>query len=317
MIKFSIIVPVYKVENYLNRCLDSILEQTYKNYEVILIDDGSPDKSGEICDEYERKYTCFKTLHQRNQGLSTARNNGSDKATGDYIIFLDSDDYWCNKYLLETAANQIEEIAPDIILFPSKKIVGEQFVKIFNGTTKRERLSKDKSAEQLIKDGYFKACAWDKIIKKTYIQGLGLRFQRNRLSEDQVWCMHLLVHNPKIDVIDEPSHCYFKREGSITTTPNKKYFEDVLQNFEDVKKYLSENNNSSYILNVVNAYMAFEYMALLNTFRIKDNVLKKQINKYSYVLKYSKRPLIKGCYYFKKIFGLSLTLSLIHKIKNV
>lgn len=95
----SIIVPVYKVEKYLRRCLDSILAQTYKNFELILIDDGSPDNSGRICDEYAQNDSRIKVFHQENSGVSSARNNGIENARGEYIMFVDSDDYVLNDYI--------------------------------------------------------------------------------------------------------------------------------------------------------------------------------------------------------------------------
>ena len=91
--KISVIVPVYKVEPYLSRCLDSIINQTYRNLEIILVDDGSPDRCGEICDEYARQDSRIRVIHKANGGLSDARNHGIDVAIGDYIAFVDSDDY--------------------------------------------------------------------------------------------------------------------------------------------------------------------------------------------------------------------------------
>ena len=97
--KVSIIVPVYKVEKYLLRCLDSIAVQTYQNIEVILVDDGSPDNCGKICDEYAIKHSTFRVIHQRNQGLSAARNNAIPHSSGEYITFIDSDDYITPDYV--------------------------------------------------------------------------------------------------------------------------------------------------------------------------------------------------------------------------
>ena len=93
MPKVSVIVPVYKVEKYLNRCVDSILSQTFKDFEIILVDDGSPDRCGDICEEYAKKNNKVKVLHKKNGGLSDARNAGLNMATGKYIVFVDSDDY--------------------------------------------------------------------------------------------------------------------------------------------------------------------------------------------------------------------------------
>lgn len=100
MLKISVIVPVYNVEPYLRKCLDSLLSQTYKDFEIVLIDDGSPDKSGDICDEYAQKYENISVIHQKNAGPSTARNAGIEQATGEYITFVDSDD-WVTETFLE------------------------------------------------------------------------------------------------------------------------------------------------------------------------------------------------------------------------
>ena len=99
--KISIIVPVYKIEDYLDRCVQSLISQTYKNLEIILVDDGSPDNSGKIADEYAQKDQRIQVIHKKNGGLSDARNAGMDVATGDYICFIDSDDWWINNTVLE------------------------------------------------------------------------------------------------------------------------------------------------------------------------------------------------------------------------
>ena len=112
--KISIIVPVYKVEKYLRRCLDSIVAQTFTDWECILIDDGSPDNSGKICDEYAQKDGRFKVVHQENQGVSAARNMGLDEAKGEWIGFVDSDD-WIDSEMYEVAYNQAIEVGADLI----------------------------------------------------------------------------------------------------------------------------------------------------------------------------------------------------------
>ena len=96
----SIIVPVYNIEKYIDECIQSVLNQTYTAWELILVDDGSTDNSGNICDEYAKTDTRIKVLHQKNQGVSAARNIALDKAEGDYIMFLDADDYWCENTAL-------------------------------------------------------------------------------------------------------------------------------------------------------------------------------------------------------------------------
>ena len=108
MLLFSIIVPVYKAEKYISECVDSVLAQTFEDFELILADDGSPDRCPEICDEYAKKDSRIKVIHKENGGASSARNSGIDAACGEYIIFLDSDDYWEENYTLQRLDGKIK-----------------------------------------------------------------------------------------------------------------------------------------------------------------------------------------------------------------
>lgn len=119
--KFSIIIPCYKVEQYLHQCVDSVLAQTYEDYEVILVDDGSPDNSPAICDEYGKKTDKVKVIHKPNGGLSDARNAGLDVARGEFVLFLDSDDWWDDKEALHKIDTCIKKTGADIIIFGMKK----------------------------------------------------------------------------------------------------------------------------------------------------------------------------------------------------
>lgn len=119
--RFSIIVPVYNVSKYLTGCLNSVLEQKNKDFQIILIDDGSTDESGILCDQYEKKYEFIKTIHKKNGGLSSARNAGLKVATGEYIIFLDADDFWLDWNMLEEIDAVIEKEKVDIVAFGGKE----------------------------------------------------------------------------------------------------------------------------------------------------------------------------------------------------
>lgn len=131
--KISVIIPVYNVEKYLNKCIDSVLNQTYKDFELILVDDGSPDKSGKICDDYAKKDKKIKVLHTENSGASKARNNGLSIAQGEFITFLDSDDYWEKDFLY----NAISKIGNTDIYISGIKFFGgkdnREFISSFSG----------------------------------------------------------------------------------------------------------------------------------------------------------------------------------------
>ena len=115
--KVSVIVPVYKAEAYLNRCMDSLLTQTFRNFEVLLIDDGSPDRSGEICDEYAKKDSRVRVFHEKNQGVSVARNKGLEQVRGECIAFVDADDYVERDYLMH-----LLQFSEDLIISGSQTI---------------------------------------------------------------------------------------------------------------------------------------------------------------------------------------------------
>lgn len=122
---FSIILPVYNVEKYLCECVESILKQTYKDYEIILVDDGSTDKSPEICDSFSEQNPCVKTVHKKNGGLSDARNAGTKTARGEYIIYIDSDDFVIAEDFLEKLADKTKN-SPDLILYKYSKYYDTQ-----------------------------------------------------------------------------------------------------------------------------------------------------------------------------------------------
>ena len=113
----SVIVPVYNVAEYLCQCIDSLINFDCDFYEIILVDDGSTDNSGLICDEYVKKYPFIKVIHKQNEGLGYARNTGIQNAVGDYVLFIDSDDFWANSEFLFEIRNVINELNPDLIVY--------------------------------------------------------------------------------------------------------------------------------------------------------------------------------------------------------
>jgi len=155
---FSIIVPVYKVEQYLGNCVESILSQTWHDYELILVDDGSPDKCGEICEEYAKKDDRVKVVHKKNGGLSSARNAGLDVCAGTYIIFIDSDDFWDDNSALENIHANLTETDADLLIFPAKRYYEKEdkYTYILNAEANRERII-DSNTNNAVKSKYVKS----------------------------------------------------------------------------------------------------------------------------------------------------------------
>ena len=127
--KVSVIIPVYNAEKYIRRCIESVLDQTYQDLEILLINDGSTDSSGSICDEYALKYMRVKSIHSINQGVAHARNLGLDNATGEYVVFVDSDDYVSSKYV-ENLVDGIVKTRADVSITKIKRIGENQIVNI-------------------------------------------------------------------------------------------------------------------------------------------------------------------------------------------
>lgn len=207
--KISIVVPVYGVEKYLCKCLNSIAEQSYRNLEIILVDDGSPDGCGEICDQYALKDERFIVLHQENMGLSGARNAGIALATGRYIGFVDSDDYIdCDMY--ECLCRAIEEQRADIAVC-GYRTVGSRSEE---HPGKAQCLTMDQALRKLIGNKEIQSYAWNKLYKRECIEGIC--FEAGKEYED-VRIMHqIFLRAQRVSTIDRCLYNYSIREDSIT-----------------------------------------------------------------------------------------------------
>ena len=215
--KISVIVPIYKVEAYLKKCLDSIITQSYHNIEIILVDDGSPDNCGTICDEYAYKDNRIIVIHKKNGGLSSARNAGLDNCSGDYIMFVDSDD-WIEENFCEKALNNILEKKVDCLVFGYFKHENNQI--ITKATNNPRYLSSEKAILSIIKlDDIIFNFAWNKIYCKKVFKEI--RFPEGRLFEDQGTTYKIFDLVGKIYVLDSPLYHYITRDGSIMSNKYK------------------------------------------------------------------------------------------------
>lgn len=155
----SVIVPVYKAEKYLHKCVDSLLEQTFTDFEILLVDDGSPDKSGEICDEYAEKDSRIRVFHKENGGVSSARNLALDNAKGEFVMFLDSDD-WLDNVCLDVCINTINDNVLDVLQF------GFMYVYDTYQVSKVKRYSSILDGNAFVNSNSFNICAGGGIYKK-------------------------------------------------------------------------------------------------------------------------------------------------------
>ena len=239
----SIIVPVYKVEQYLKRCMDSVLNQTYKNIEVILVDDGSPDNCPALCDEYAKIDSRVRVIHKENGGLSSARNVALDSVKGDYIFFVDSDD-WLALDTLEVL-NEYLEKDYDMISFQRTYLTEEKVVE------KGEKNPKDMDVSQYIDAsflGRYDFFVTTKIFKTEVFNNV--RFLEGRNYEDLEIMHRLFLNMKKVVGLDYFLYYYWKgNEGAITNTITMKNIQDHYLSANEIyhasKKYLEDRGKDS------------------------------------------------------------------------
>ncbi len=230
--KYSFIIPVYNVEKYLEECLESILKQKYTNYEIILINDCSTDKSSLICEKYNKKYSFIKYINNKqNKGISKVRNQGLKLATKDYIIFIDSDDFYNQDFLIE--ANKIlTKKKYDVLI--SKFIIKKDYSEAREVTDiefDAKRIN-DKTHEEILEYIYIKRMintVWRFIIKRSTITNNNIYFIDNIIHEDEEWVPKLLCKAKTIYYFDKQYYTYRIREHSITNTPNLYNYECYLK----------------------------------------------------------------------------------------
>jgi glycosyltransferase involved in cell wall biosynthesis len=247
----SVIVPIYRVERYLHRCVDSILAQTYTNLEIILVDDGSPDRSGDICDEYAAKDSRIKVVHQNNGGLSAARNAGLDICKGEYITFVDSDDF-----IEYDMISQLLNGIADADLCRCGMIRHDSHGMV-SGTTKpdyeislsglevlRQHYNGENGRKQISA-----VSAWGQLCKRSLFEDL--RFKKGLIFEDIHLMPYLLVQCGHIKYLPYAGYHYMSNAGSITTNVApahaKKCYEDCFRIWEDHEMFYHENGWSDLV----------------------------------------------------------------------
>lgn len=238
--KISVIIPVYKAEEFLTRCLESILTQTYNNLEIILIDDGSPDNSGKICDEYAKKDKRIKVIHKQNEGVSVARNIGIENSTGKYITFIDSDD-WIDKYAYEKMLEQMKKNNVDVVKCGFFKDF-EEMPFIYPESKKIDLDVNREEVIQLFTTGRALAGMCYLLIKKTCIDKIDKFNSKLALGEDLLFELELMCTAGSIYMFNDRFYHYFTNIGSATKSMNykKRNIEQLMILYENVCNLLRE-----------------------------------------------------------------------------
>lgn len=288
--KFSVILPIYKVEKYLHACVDSILNQTYSDFEVILVDDGSPDTCPQICENYAQIDTRVKVIHKTNGGQASARNAGLEIAKGDYICYIDSDDYLIDDKVLERLADKIQG-NPDIVhykfveWFESDGHIASCYFD-YNVPTEGRTLA-EVYCDLVDKDAYYNS-AWSKIIKRSLLMDNNIRFEEGIVGEDNEWYYHVVMAAKKLVLLDEPLYVYRRRQGSTTTSATEKNLRDQLHVLDKWEKILSTTENDARA-QVVWGSLAKQFCSAVILYAGLTDVegYFPEMTKKSYMLKYS------------------------------
>lgn len=238
--KISVIIPIYQVEKFLNKCIESVISQTYKCLEILLIDDGSKDNCPKICDQYAKEDKRIKIIHKENGGLSDARNMGIKNAKGDYIFFLDSDD-WVDQRIISHLYMLIKKYDADIAECQYEKVYKEdaiinnedkEEIKVYTPKESLENLITERSGNRVV--------SWNKLYKKKLFNQI--EFPMGKIHEDEYTTYKLLYQCKKIVVTNLKFYYYRQRENSIISEKFNPKRLDVIQAYEEKLEFYKKKN---------------------------------------------------------------------------
>lgn len=286
----SVIVPIYNVEKYLPRCVESIINQEYKNLEIILVDDGSPDNCPQICDDYQKQDSRIKVIHKKNGGLSDARNAGMEIATGEYVAFVDSDD-WVDlkmfEHMMEVARNKNADIV-ECNVYNAYDSYSEKY----NVDPYNEYMDNYAIMKAYVKDYNIKTVVWNKVYKKELLNGI--EFELGKYNEDEFFTYRVLAKANIYVHLENYYYYYYQRKGSIMGSDFSLKKLDSLEGAINRTMYIKENYPDLYFYQLKTTTMlcVFLYQSLLKNKNMdKEKIGKNKVKKYRKMLKWSIRDL--------------------------
>lgn len=275
----SIVVPVYNVEQYIDKCIDSIINQTYKNIEIILVDDGSTDNSGTLCDNYAQKDKRIKVVHKSNGGLSDARNVGILESKGEYIFFVDSDDSIEHNTISNlTAVLKNEDY--DIICGNGIRCFSNgQKKKIIKIDCESDFSGLDYICKRILTKSYYPA-VWLNLYSSKLIKENKIFFKKGRLHEDEEWTPRIFIKAKKVKFIDSINYNYLIRENSITNKKDKtKNALDIIETCYELEQYFINQIHNVKKLSILNSYLGYLYLGGINMGKLYRKPYKNRIRK--------------------------------------
>ena len=268
----SVIIPVYNVEEYLRECVDSVINQTYKNLEIILVDDGSTDSSGIICDEYTETDKRITVIHQKNSGLSAARNKGFESSIGKYVYFLDSDDY-IDKNSVETLISIAEKDKSDIVFFDAVSFADMNDFTVKQNYIRKNKYNSDNGYNvfsKLIQNKEYHSAVPLIFLRKDFLSDCKIKFIPDILYEDMVFTYQVFCKASVVSQCDKALyHRRYRKNSIMTSSKTKRHFSsrlDVFHHNAEFTKNLAQSNASA----------AYEYVSrcAFNVFNVFEKLNK-------------------------------------------
>lgn len=310
--KFSVVIPVYKVEAYLDACVQSVLAQTHSNLEVLLIDDGSPDRCGSMCDDWAKKDSRVRAVHQENGGLSAARNTGIRHAEGDYILFLDSDDWWENAGVLAAVAKQLERTPVDVVSFNYRK----SFDGVLQGAYFDEALPSSQAPEelsQIVHQDRWINGACNKALRRTMLTDNELFFRLGITSEDIDWTLRVALVAKSFAFANVCVFVYRQHSASISHTVAPKNVQMLCHNVQTCVQLLKEAEAVK--AEALTPYVAYQYCTLIYNVATLSKEDRKPmmdpLKQMKYLLGCSANPKVRLISVCSRWLGLSATMALL------
>lgn len=308
--KISFIIPVYKVEQYIRQCVESITRQTYRDLEVILVDDGSPDESPQLCDTLADEDARIRVIHKENGGLSDARNAGLLAATGDYVVFVDGDDFWMDgqalQHLVDVVKLELDFLGYNCSYYYPDSETYSAWVAYDDVLGKPT--AKNDAMVTLVKSGTFPMSACLKMMKRSFLLDNQLFFKKGQIAEDIPWF---------INVLDTTSQCCFlnlyvyayrqNRVGSITNTSGRKSFDNLFDIFKTELDKIEGRSFSNEAKRALKSFLAYEYCILL-TYKGIDKETRKKLLEYKGILANDMNPKVRKASRIYKTFGIDVTI---------
>lgn len=274
----TIIIPAYNVENYISECLESIVNQTYKNLEIIIINDGSTDRTGEIIESYVNKYSNIKYIYQNNKGVSNARNLGLSHANGEYIMFIDSDDY-IDVDLINNMVKKSKQNDADLVITGHIRVSEDSLIKkeIINLDEYSDNIYSREEGINLLLRLKIKGYLCDKLFKKDILIKSGFYLEPNRYIEDWLPVFRYVLNCNKIVFSNQSFYYYRQRSSSALHTINEKLLDDYIYAVKNIDDFLEKNKlevskKCKQVFEAETFYSIARYFYIINNNKYKDKI---------------------------------------------